>query len=255
MGGAVDRHAAMTANWLVGNSDNEPVLEIPLIGPTLRFHNEATIGLSGANLSPSINGKPIPIHTTLSIHVGDELSFGKLKAGCRAYLGIFGKWKVPKWIDSCSPVLGIKKIPQTLAKGDIVIIETPNHLPQPIKQYQPVINQSFAAFYPGPEWDECSDHFKSEVLNKTFYVDIDSNRMGCRLNPVLNLDSYSRIISSAVQPGTIQLTPSGQLIILLADAQTVGGYPRIGLISMDDLNRIAQLKPKDSLQFHLGRRF
>ena len=104
---------------------------------------------------------------------------------------------------------------------------------------------------PGPEFDSFSKEFQQQFFNQRFTLSPQSNRMGCRLNPELKISVGLEMISSGVIPGTIQMTSSGQPIILLADAQTTGGYPRIANVISADIDVLGQLKPGDEVKFVL----
>ena len=131
IGGVMDKSSARIANWLVGNDPITPVLEITLIGPQIEIEGDCQVALTGADISPVIDGAIVPMYKTLSINSGSKLSFGPLKSGCRAYLAIRGKWMVKKWLNSYSAFLLSEKdltsdsIPK---KGSVILIETKNSI-------------------------------------------------------------------------------------------------------------------------------
>lgn len=256
--GAMDKASAQLANQLVGNDANSPVLEITLLGPKIQFEGPCQIAITGANLSVEINGNTIPLFITINIDHGDVLSFGKPITGCRAYLAINGKWDIQSWLGSYSA--SATNTGQTTPDSIIVkdqILEIIRGKEQPIiaisESERPSLSiEAPIKVYPGPEFEAFSNVEKQSFFGDSFTVGQDSNRMGYRLKEALS--SYTKkeeVISSGVIPGTIQITNSGQPIVLMADAQTTGGYPRIANVSSTDLDRLAQFKPGDKVRFEL----
>lgn len=258
LGGALDRLAAIQANYLVGNAIDSPVFEITLLGPKILFSSACQIALTGADLSATSDGKMIPRYQTINVQAGDRLSFGKVTLGCRAYLAIRGKWMVKKWLESASwaTQYGLKLTPDSkLEISDALKIEVPDPIlarKLPEQHYQYLLDQSPLKVLPGPEFYEFDRKTIARFFAQTFQLGTNSNRMGSRLEP--NLEDYQcpkENISSGIVPGTVQLTNEGQAIVLLADAQTIGGYPRIVNLTEESLHRIAQLRPGAALQFSL----
>ena len=256
--GAMDKASAQLANQLVGNNANSPVLEITLLGPKIQFEGPCQIAITGADLSAEINGNTIPLFRTINIEHGDVLSFGKPVTGCRAYLAINGKWDIQSWLGSFSA--SATNTAQTTPDSVIVkdqILEIINGKEKPAISIPQGERPSLSVeapikVYPGPEFEAFSTIEKQSFFGDRFTIGQDSNRMGYRLNEALN--SYTKkeeVISSGVIPGTIQITNSGQPIVLMADAQTTGGYPRIANVSSNDLDRLAQFKPGDTVRFEL----
>lgn len=241
LGGAADKWAMQCANWLVGNSPDCPVIECTLFAPILQFSAPCTIALCGADLSFTINGVTVPINTSIQIQAGDKLHSGKPLHGCRTYLAIGGEWKLTTWQGSVSPLAnGSIPVSKFSTKGDAVsILVRDAHINKLLPQWaikQPV-TQPKVRFVSGPDMAIEDEELELKVLP-------NSNRMGLRCEGKKLLMSFvSEMISSAVLPGTIQLTPNGQVIILGVDAQTMGGYPRIGQVIQADLWLLAQLVP------------
>ena len=257
VGGAVDRTSASLANWLVGSPANAPVLEITLLGPTIEIEGDGQIALTGADLSPKIDGQAITMYETINVTSGMKLSFGTPKCGCRSYLAVGGNWQLKQWLSSYSALAydssGINKN-SAIKKNSVVSINTHSSIaPKCISINQrPDICKPFTArVLPGPEFDSFTEDFQQQFLHQRFQLSPQSNRMGCRLTPELKNLTGSEMISSGVIPGTIQITSSGQPIILLADAQTSGGYPRIANVITADVDALGQLKPGDEVRFVL----
>ncbi len=253
--GALDKTAMQIANWLVGNPINNPVLEITMMGPQIQISGNAHIAITGADMSPTINGGFAPLYESVEVKQDDIISFGKLNNGCRSYLAVGGKWQIEPWLGSCSAIVFNGKELVTggriQKKSEINIISK-----LPIKKRK-LDDFSFAdniviRVLSGPEFECFSRAFIGNFFSKTFKVSPDSNRMGYRLEKSISGFLPEReIISSGIVPGTIQITHSGQPILLLSDAQTTGGYHRIANVILADMDRLAQLKPGDEIRFSL----
>lgn len=259
-GGAMDRASAKIANMLVENEPGTPVLEMTLMGPEIHFEGECQIALTGADISPSVNEAEAPMYETISVKDGDVLSFDGLKWGCRAYLAVRGTWQAVSWLGSCSASScnWMALTPDSIIKKENRLVI---HTKPPIqkKRYPeadiPAFNKRIAVkILPGPEFGVFSDDVLSHFFGHSHRVAIESDRMGYRLD--INIPGFvppPEIISSGIIPGTIQITNAGQPVILMVDAQTTGGYPRLGNILTDDIDRVAQLRPADEIQFSLLR--
>jgi antagonist of KipI len=257
--GALDDYSLRVGNLLVGNPENSPALEIAMTGPRLRFDRDARIAITGADIDARADGVPIPGWRPVDLPAGCELTLGTCRRGARAYLAFAGGMQVPGALGSASTDLraGFGGLGgRCLAKNDVI--------PLGIDTIANVSAPTIASWWldPRPDLDlsrlavvhVLSGH---DALDPATPLDADayrvsaqSNRQGLRLQgtALTNADSRERL-SEPVAPGTIQLPPDGQPIVLLADAQTIGGYPRIGHVISADLHRLAQLRPGDDLRF------
>lgn len=258
LGGAMDRQSAALANQLVGNPLRTPVLESTLLGPRLCFHGPAQLALAGALASPMLNGHPIPRYTTVNVPPGAILNIGSMQQGCRTYLAIRGDWQLKKWLGSCSPPPYQPEVltpDSRLQPGQFLKIQNAPNIE--IRQFPLQDHPIFPKIcevrvFPGPEWGAFPNSAREHFLNQPFTLSKDSNRMGLRLREQLPETGHlSGLLSSAVLPGTIQVPSSGQPIILMADAQTTGGYPRLAQVCTNDLPILAQCRPGDQVRFRL----
>jgi antagonist of KipI len=258
LGGAMDRQSAALANQLVGNPLDTPVVESTLLGPQLRFHGPVQIALTGAMARPTLNGQLISRYTTVNVAPGAVLNIGGMQQGCRTYLAIRGDWQVQQWLGSCSPPPYQSEVltpDSRLQSGQRLNIQNAPEIEIrqiPLKEH-PVFSKTHKiSVFPGPEWAAFSNSARAHFLSQPFTLSKDSNRMGLRLmEPLPETEHLPGLLSSAVLPGTIQVPPSGQPIILMADAQTTGGYPRLAQVSTNDLPILAQCRPGDQVQFRL----
>ena len=255
-GGAMDQESYELCNMILGNDPNQPIIECTMMGPALSFDGFTKITITGSDLSPMINKEPVELNKALTVYEGDQLSFGRLKSGCRCYIGIAGKWNVDRWQGSVSPLTyGDVLADHILKKGYSIEIITIDPMNQPLIEIKRDIKQSEIHqlnLYRGPEFDLFSDEAIEQFLSSTYTVNNASNRMGYRLDGLqVDTSNLPSMVSSGILPGTIQITSGGTPIILGRDAQTIGGYPRIAITSEKSLNNLAHLKPNDRVRFKL----
>jgi biotin-dependent carboxylase-like uncharacterized protein len=253
--GIMDTHAASLANNLLGNDVNKAVMEITMTGPKLKFHCDATICISGADLSPCLNDEPIKMNQPLNIVKGEVLSFGKLKSGFRCYLAVLGGFQTEKICNSRSMYQGITKQSKIL-KNDLLPILKSNALVNKkhasIKLKDPYFESKTINVFEGPEFELLSKIQKEQLFSQEFTISKNNNRMAYQLEELF-MNDFEPIITSLVMPGTIQLTPSGKLIILMRDCQTTGGYPRVFQLEEKSLDILAQKFTGQTIQFQLNR--
>ena len=256
LSGVLDTDAYRLANWLVGNTKQEAVLEITLKGPVLKFHSAAVIGITGADLQPLLNGKPVPTNQTLSVPKDAVLQFGKCISGCRTYLSFSGGLCLPKIMGSTSTyaeakVGGISGAP--LQKGDSIPLGNPQFFQLrkvPSRLHCKATKTLAVRVLPGPENTLFDKKSLVSFETSEYTITTASNRMGYRMEgSVLQTFQPVHLLSSGIVPGTIQVPANGQPIVLLADAQTTGGYSRIANVISADLPFLAQQKPGEFLRF------
>ena len=261
-GGVMDFFAATTANYLAGNDEHQPVIEMHFPAASICFTTDTIICVAGANFDAHINEVPIEIYQPVFVEKNAVLSFKKNISGARVYLGVHKGMDVEKWLGSYSTHLKIMAggyKGRLLQKDDIILINalTSNFNRQKI-QISPAVlktlynNQLTIRCIAGPQWPLLNTESQKNILKATFTVSNQSDRMGYRLTGNNSyLQNPVELISSPVTFGTMQLLPDGQLIILMADHQTTGGYPNIATIIAADLPRLAQLPVNSQLHFEL----
>lgn len=251
--GAIDTQSASLANWLVGNDANTALLETTFQGLTVQFQDSRIIAIAGGDLGAHLNNRPVTLWESVQVGEGDVLAFDKKVSGFRAYLAISGGIKQSKIMGSRSTHsmidLGIEKIKD----GSILELYSTNSQVKrsSSESHRPVYTKHFTArLLPGPEFESFPREYMDQLTTQQLTISPDSNRMGYRLiGDFDSKDLPQGILSSGVIPGTIQVTPSGQPIILMNDGPTTGGYARVGNVITPDLNYIAQLAPGDLLRF------
>ena len=246
--GYMDRESAQTANLIIDNPINNPVIEATLIGPTIKFEKSTFICITGSDFNPMLNESRISLYTPVKVNKGDILKINNSSFGSRCYISIKGGIKVDKVLGSKSyyPQISDSSI---IEKGDEFKFETNNSEPN----YK-LINQKFELnknlkVFKGPEFNSLNKGSINKIIDQEFSIGIN-NRMAFNLKEKIQAGTTS-IISSPVIPGTVQLTPSGQMIILHRDCQTTGGYPRILQLDEKSLNNLAQLRIGDKIKFEI----
>ena len=246
--GFMDQESAWAANKIVDNYREESLIEITLKGPTLLFNNNCTISITGGDFNPLINGMPIKMYESMNVKLGDTLKINNTKNGARCYLAISGGLDVKSIFGSKSFLSNITES-YYLRKGDEIKISD-NSYSKTLKKNKLKfkLNRSMDVFK-GPEFDLLSIKFKNILFENEFTISSNS-RMAYNLDEKAQIGIKS-IISSPVMPGSVQLTPSGKIIILHRDCQTIGGYPRILQLDTNSLNNLSQLKSNDKIKFSL----
>ncbi|MDP2089754.1 MAG: biotin-dependent carboxyltransferase family protein [Flavobacteriaceae bacterium] len=251
--GIMDSISAGFANALLNNDKNDAVLEITMHGPSLEFTLSTTIIITGAEMNPALNNIPVLNYKLYHINKGDLLTFGRLTKGLRCYLGVVGGFKTVNVLNSRSFYAGIT-LKGFLQKNDTIGY---NKEIAHKNVTNPVISNKIQFFetavievFKGPEFELFTSQEQKKLLSNMHTVSNQINRMGYRLEEV-NVPHTKSIITSPVLPGTVQLTPSGQLIILMKDAQTTGGYPRVFQLTEKSIDIMAQKKTADTFNFKL----
>lgn len=258
--GALDPYSHAVANLLAGNPADAPALEIILAGPRLRFGAAVRIAICGAAIDAEAEGRVLPGWRPVDLPARSTLSLGRCREGARAYLAVAGGFDPPMTLGSASTDLrggfgghgG-----RILRAGDAL----------PLRASIPA---GADALHVAPWWIDPSPDLDlsappqpirvlygrdrlapdSALFEAAWQVAAASDRQGLRLQgPSLHVRNEAERLSEPVAPGTLQLPPDGQPILLLADAQTHGGYPRIAHAIRADRPRLAQVRPGDTLRF------
>ena len=260
--GVMDEAAARLVNILLSNDENEAVLEMHFPAPQIEFEENAIVAIGGGDFTPQVDDITVNNWRPFYAKKGSVLKFTGKTLGNRAYLAVRGGFKADEWLGSrstnltaamgghegrklntgdrldfkksCGKVLGFKP---GRVSGSLI----------PLYSRFPTVR-----VIPGAEFEQLTSKSSDLLVHQDFVISNNSNRMGFRLTgDPLQLVKPREFISAAVDFGTIQLLPDSQLIVLMADHQTAGGYPRIGHVISRDLPLIAQLGASDKVAFHL----
>ena len=247
------------ANLLVGNNLGEGALEMTFQGPTMKFEEANVVAVTGADMKPTLNGKPVPMYEAFVVEKDDVLKFQFAMNGSRGYVAFAGGLDIPLLMESKSTLAskGLGGVDgRKLQKEDHIGFTAPKK-ELPHMESRKVTKPEFPnkevvlRVIRGPQ-DDC---FSEEEIRRFFWygfkVTNEFDRMGCRLErsePVKHLQD-GNIISDGIACGSIQVPTNGQPIIMLADRQTVGGYTKIGTVISVDLSKLAQAKPGMDVRF------
>lgn len=256
LSGAMDQYAAQLANQILGNSADSPLMEFVLQGPTLYFQKAAKIAISGGLWQVELNQKKIQLNQVVHLPAKSNLKIKRNLRGMYGYLAVSGGFELPKVLGSYSFYPKITQAAQ-LKKGDQIRLGKINpkkNMPTASAVFRKDIFQTnVLEVESGPEFELLSKAMQKKLFTTDFSPSNNSNRMAYLLEH--NADfSAEEIITGPVQPGTVQLTPSGNLIVLMRDAQTTGGYARTLQLTPMAINQLAQIKPGESFQFKLKDR-
>jgi len=266
--GALDPLSLYVGNRLVGNRSDAAGIEFTLGNATLRFHANGLIALTGADCRATLDGAPVHAWRAIPVQRGQTLTLRVAQGGVRAYLCVAGGIDVPEMMGSRSTDLkagfgGYEGRP--LKDGDKLAVLPADTTYAPDISGDAVANKAARWTFdraqdntpvirvlPGPEYDDFLAEAQVAFWESDWTLTPNSNRMGFRLQgPELQRKKQRSgdLLSHGVVPGVIQVPPSGQPIVLMADAQTTGGYPRIGVVIAADLWKLAQVRLGGAVRF------
>jgi len=260
-GGPMDIYASRIATALVGNSFNDPVVEMHFPAGELAFSEPALISITGADFSPMVDGVAIPLWKPVLVPRDCMLRCGKKVKGERSYLAVRGGFVTTQWLGSSATNVKIGaggNAGHILLPGDVIPFR--HRLPANPASGKPVVfpwsanpsrvyeNSREIRFIEGAEWGWLTEDSQQKLMSTALTIRATSDRMGFYLGELpLEYRVRDELVSTAVTFGTIQALPQGGIVVLMADHQTTGGYPRIGHVITNDLPKLAQLSPGTSI--------
>ena len=267
--GPMDPVAHRLANAVVGNPSDAATLEATVVGPELRFEQRAVVAVTGADLHATVDGAEAPMDVAVECRAGSVLRFGDRRAGARAYLAFDGGIAVPPVLGSRAthPLSGLGGIDgRAVRAGDRLPLGVP--LPTPagaqLKARRWAATASARAIsggahvrvLAGPQAESFAASALEALQGNRYTISPQSDRMGYRLTGGRPLPQppTGDMISDVAFVGAVQVPPSGQPILLMADRQTTGGYPQIAVVITADLSIAAQLAPGDWVEFDMCSR-
>jgi len=256
--GVMDIVSMRLANALVGNDEDEAVIEMHWPAPVIKFEKDSCFAISGASVISELDKHlTVPLNRTVFVKAGSQLSFQKKSAGARVYLAVKNGFALNSWLNSNSTHIQVNEGGQSLATGSVLHYK--KEFPYKISETKiaswyvqsPVdLSDKTIHFIKGKEWSLLNETMKTQFKQNHYQIDNNSNRMGYRFNGVpVYTKQPTELISTAVTKGTIQLLPNGRPLLLMADHQTTGGYPRIGHVISADIPKLAQFEPGETIQF------
>ncbi|RED91747.1 5-oxoprolinase subunit C family protein [Marinoscillum furvescens] len=240
LSGMMDTYHGRLANMLVNNPTDSAVLEITQSGPTIQVIGATVAAISGADLSACLDDQPISLNSAFLIKSGQKLRFGAPRYGVRTYLAVRGGFRADVIMNSRSMFAPITS-KNMLQAGDIIEFDdtrsTEAHHAS-VSSPESFFTTAELLATPGPEFDMLTTSMRNQLLKAVWTIS-SHNRMGYQLNAELSANHLS-ITTAPVTPGTVQLTPSGSLLVLARDAQVTGGYPRVLQLCEECQNQLAQ---------------
>lgn len=248
--GVMDNFSYQIANYLVGNSECEAVLEATFLGPELEFNDEMSVAITGANMMPKLNGKAIPMWESVKVSKGDKLVLSGITSGLRTYIAFSGSLEIDlvnnsKSTYAKSGIGGFKG--RKLMNNDELEIKIPENIisgkyldSKYIPEYE---MKNIIRVILGPQDDYFTDEGINTFLNTEGYkITKEADRMGYRLDgKTITHKEKADIISDGAIFGSVQVPANGLPIILMADRQTTGGYTKIATVISSDLPILAQM--------------
>ncbi len=259
--GAADAISLRIGNRLAGNAEGAAALEMTLVGGAFLFERDAVIAVAATDFGPSLDGIPLAMWSSAQVKAGQTLALGTssygARSGARSYLCVEGGIAVERFLGSASThaLSGLGGFEgRALRKGDRLEIGAASSLfgkrnvsLEALEQLRP---SKVLRVTEGPQSDWFGEPAWEMLCGSTFRVSEQSNRMGIRLEgPRVPIDARREMITEGVSLGAIQVTPSGQPIILFVEQQTTGGYPKIANVISADMHSLGQLRPRDEVRF------
>lgn len=258
----MDQAATRLINILLGNDETQAVIEMHFPAPQIFFEANTIFAIGGGDFMPHLDATQVENWRPIFARKGSSLRFKGKTSGNRAYLSVKGGLRIAEWLGSASTNLIAKSggfNGRRLEPGDRIKLN--QKLKKPADIHTPLISNSMIPFYSrfptvrivrGAEFEKLTKTSREGLQNQDFAISGSSDRMGFRLiGDQILIAKPMELVSSAVNFGTIQLLPDGQLIVLMADQQTAGGYPRIAHVISYDLPLLAQLGANDKVAFHM----
>ncbi|MEQ1757499.1 MAG: 5-oxoprolinase subunit PxpB [Vicinamibacterales bacterium] len=255
--GAMDRVAHRVANALVGNESTAATLEVTVAGPELRCLRDTVIAVTGADLSPRIDGRRVTANQPLVVPEGGVVSFGERRTGARAYVAFAGGIDVPLVLGSRATHVASGQggvAGRAVRAGDRLALFARGPLPRrtpPRPAHEAARGGARVRVLSGPQVDSFAAEALTRLTSARFLVSPASNRMGYRLTGAPVPAPAGEMISDITFPGAIQVPPSGEPILLMADRQTTGGYAQLAIVITADLPVVGQLAPGDWVEFEV----
>jgi antagonist of KipI len=255
--GAADPAALRLGNLLVGNEPGAAALEMTLVGGSFLFPEGAVIALAGADFAATLDGQPLEMWTPHAVQPGRKLTLGPTRDYARCYLAVAGGVQVELFLGSASTHLlsGLGGFEgRALRKGDVLKLGEPDKKIRKKRVSQPALlylrPRKRLRVTDGPQSERFPEQARQVFFQSVFRVSEDSDRLGLRLEgPSLATNGAGEMITEGVTLGAVQVTPSGQPIVLGVEQQTTGGYPKIANVIGADLHRLGQLRPRVEIRF------
>ncbi len=257
--GCLDEPSAKLANRMVDNPASDAVIEVTWTGIAFNTYADCSMAVAGAEFNCYLNGEIVDTDQVIHLKAGDHFKMGRLLIGVRAYIAFAGGFDLAKLNGSLSTLVvaklgGYKG--RLLKPGDHIPLRAPAHVIGHAKpKWKKIKDQSIhvVRVLPGPEISAFKPAVIRQALGQPYQMTQACNRQGFRLQsvPIEPPKDFS-FNSTGLVPGSLQVTPDGQSILAMKDAQTTGGYPRIWVVNQDQLHHLAQVRPSQKIYFFMN---
>jgi len=250
-GGAMDIQAHCWANRLLDNPVNQPTLEVAIGMASFRAECDLMLAIAGADMQAKLDGEPIDNWRSFAVRRGQILKFKPAEKGMRAYLATKSGFQAAAVLGSCSTVER-NHLGTVLREGDVLPAQAYDHMAAAyvparyVPDYPDAIELRVIESY---QVSQFSAHELAKFYQEDYRVTPDSDRMGVRLEGGPITPPSGGVISEGIALGAIQIPPDGQPIVLLNDRQTLGGYPKLGVVARADLPKLCQSRPATRIRF------
>lgn len=256
--GAMDQVSHRLANALVGNTPADATLEVTLDGPEIEFEDRRIVAVCGARFDMALDGKPVRDGDAFEAGAGARLRFRTRRQGARAYVAVAGGIDVPSVLGSRATHVATRMggLGRPLMAGDVLPLGAATG-PLPIRRREDgaaglvrlPAGPASLRILPGPQVGHSWPDAFAALQSAPYQVTPDSDRMGFRLRGPAIGPVFTQALSDATVSGMVQLPSGGQPILLMADRQTMGGYPRLAIVITADMGLAGQLAPGDEIRF------
>ncbi|WP_209328997.1 biotin-dependent carboxyltransferase family protein [Lunatimonas salinarum] len=250
--GFMDAVSAGRSNLLVGNPPGQACLELFQGMASIEVSSACQVVFSGASAQIRVNSVPYPLHQVITLKAGDVIQISAAVAGNWLYMALAGIWDQRDYFGSKSFYKAIGGKAGFAVNDRVGFYARSPHIQRSNARLNPSIFWSHPeiAAYAGPDFHLLDQNLIARLLNTSFQISNSINRMGYQLEGTI-LHKLPEILSAPVYPGTVQLTPSGRLIVLMKDAQVTGGYPRVLQLTPRGLAEFSQKRPGEKIKFRL----
>ncbi|WP_439482208.1 biotin-dependent carboxyltransferase family protein [Cyclobacterium plantarum] len=250
--GPMDLDSFMLANRLMRRPSGAACLELYMGGVEMIFDTATQVVFTGAVGKITYQGTSFSGNQIIHVHKGEVLTIAPPAKGQWAYMAINGNFAADQVLGSRSFYPGITQKAKFANNDRIVFYPKSEDIPNDHAKIKPLIFTEYQCLeaYPGPSFAQLNEQQRRQLGQNTFTLSQAQSRMGIQLEEKM-IHELKELISAPVYPGTVQLTPSGKLIVLMKDAQVTGGYPRILQLSWNSLSKLAQLRPSGKIRFKI----
>ena len=247
--GAADRTSFLLANRLAGNSPGAAMFETSG-GFSVQTLADTTVVATGADCDATVDHRPLTRCMATRVHAGETVQIHRMRDGVRSYIAFAGGIDSPGQLGSLSHDTLSDIAPLRLTVGTTIALGVPSHTPSGLDVTIGPLHVSHLGLFHGPHRDMFAAEHLETLVHVSWHISEESNRMGIRLRGMAlpRTEGYE-LQSFPLVRGAVQVTPGGELVIMLADHPTTGGYPVVGVLASSDVDDLAQRPTRNPVMF------